>query len=224
MPYDTIRRGSSRIQQEASISRSTNLPVATGRPRSEKSREAILTATNELLDEVGFDKLSIEGIAARAGVGKATIYRWWSTKGTLAIEAFLDAVAPQIAFPESQSAIADLKTQLPKVAQIYRGKTGRVLREIIALGQSDPETKRLFVEGYLEPRRSAAKEVLRRGVAQGEFGEGLDLDAVVDALYGPIFHRMLTGHAPLSDAFVAALVEIVLDGVTLKASRRRPAR
>lgn len=176
-----------------------------------------MRATNELLEDVGFDKLSIEGIAARAGVGKATIYRWWNGKGPLAIEAFLEAIAPRIAFPESSSAIADLKNQVPRVAQAYRGKTGRILREILALSQSDRETNKLFVEGYLEPRRTAAKTVLQRGVKQGQLREGLDLDVVVDAIYGPIFHRMLTGHAPLSDAFVNTLLDVVLIGISASA-------
>lgn len=165
---------------------------------------------------MGFDKLSIEAIAARAGVGKATIYRWWNSKGVLAMEAFLAATAPRIAFPTSASAIADLKHQIPKVARAYRGKTGRILRELIALGQADPETNRLYVEGYLEPRRAAAKAVLQRAVTNGELRHGLDLDVLVDALYGPIFHRMLSRHAPPTDAFVNRLIDLVLEGARSK--------
>jgi AcrR family transcriptional regulator len=197
-----------------------------GRRRSNESRDAILKATNELLEEVGFAKLSIEGIAARAGVGKTTIYRWWTSKGTLAIEAFLDAVAPQIAFPCTSSAVADIKAQIPKVAKVYRGRTGRIICELIALGQTDPETRRLFVAGYLEPRRSAAKQVLQRGIEQGELRDDIDLDVVVDALYGPLFHRMLTGHAGLSDTFVRTHVALVLDSASKRPHRpgRGPGR
>ncbi|MBI3435960.1 MAG: TetR/AcrR family transcriptional regulator [Proteobacteria bacterium] len=194
-----------------------------GRRRSDKSREAILKATNELLEELGFARLSIEGIAARAGVGKATIYRWWTSKGTLAIEAFLEAVTSKIEFPRTASAVADIKTQIPMVARIYRGKVGRIVRELIALSQSDPETRRLYVQGYLEPRRSAAKEVLQRGIDQGELRAGIDLDVVVDALYGPIFHRLLTDHAPVSGAFASTLVAMVLDSVAA-ARPHSPAR
>jgi AcrR family transcriptional regulator len=187
---------------------------ATGRKRSNASRDAILAATHSLLEEIGFDKLSIEGVAARAGVGKATIYRWWRSKGALAMEAFLDAVAPTIAFPETASARADILAQIHKVARAYRGKTGRIVREMIGLGQFDAETIRVFVEGYLEPRRSAAKAVLQKGIAQGEFRTSIDLDVVVDALYGPIFHRMLTGHAPISDAFIDAHVTLILNSIS----------
>jgi AcrR family transcriptional regulator len=168
-----------------------------------------------LLEEIGFDKLSIEGVAARAGVGKATIYRWWPSKGALAMEAFLGAVAPTIAFPATASARNDMTTQIHKVAKAYRGKTGRIVREMIGLGQFDPETMRLFVEGYLEPRRSVAKAVLQRGVDQGEFRAAIDLDVIVDALYGPIFHRLLTAHATIGDRFIDTHVKLVLDSIAL---------
>jgi AcrR family transcriptional regulator len=162
------------------------------------------------LEESGFGKLSIEGIAARAGVGKATIYRWWPNKGTVAMEAFLAAVSPTIAFSSTASARADLLEQVHKASAAYRGAAGRIVREMISLGQSDSETRRLFVEGYLEPRRSSAKEVLRRGVAQGEFRADIDLDLIVDAIYGPMFHRMLNGHGSIGEAFVEAHMALIL--------------
>jgi len=188
---------------------------ATGRRRNNASCEAILDATHALLEETGFDKLSLEGVAARAGVGKATIYRWWPSKGALAMEAFLRAVAPTIAFPATACARDDVTAQIHKVAKAYRGKAGRIIREMIGLGQFDPETMRLFVEGYLEPRRSAAKAALQRGVDQGEFRGAVDLEIVVDALYGPIFHRLLTAHAEISAPFVDAHVKLVLDGIAI---------
>lgn len=186
-----------------------------GRPRSDAVREAILKATNDLLEEVGFANLTIEGIAARAGVGKSTIYRWWKSKGTLAIEAFLEDVAPRIAFPHTSKAMADLRSQMHSVARVYRGKTGKVVREMIALGQSDPPTRDLFIEGYLKPRRNAAKEVLQRAIDQGELKKRIDLEIIVDMLYGPIFHRMLAGHAPIDDAFVDSLVTSLLEGIDI---------
>lgn len=198
---------------ERTISRVLKSDPATGRRRSSASREAILDATHLLLEEVGFEKLSIEGIAARAGVGKATIYRWWSNKGGLAMESFLRAVAPKIAFPKTESAGNDLMQQIEKVAQVYNGKSGKIVREMIALGQSNADTMHLFVDGYLEPRRSAAREVIKRGIDQHEFTETCDLEIVVDALYGPIFHRMLTKHAAIDAAFVRAHVTLILNGL-----------
>jgi AcrR family transcriptional regulator len=196
------------------MSRTLTADPATGRRRSNASHDAILDATHALLEEIGFDKLSLEGVAARAGVGKATIYRWWPNKGVLAMEAFLRAVAPTISFPTTGSARDDITTQIHKVVKAYRGKPGRIAREMIGLGQFDQGTMRLFVEGYLEPRRLAAKAALQRGIAQREFRCTIDLDIVVDALYGPIFHRLVCAHAEINAPFVEAHVALVLDSIS----------
>jgi AcrR family transcriptional regulator len=190
--------------------------ATTGRKRSPAAYGAILETTQTLLEEIGFEKLTIEGVAARAGVGKATIYRWWPSKGALVVEAFLTAVAPTTAFTMGDSASEDIRTQSRRLARAYNGKTGKIVREMIGSGQFDPETMRLFDEGYLKPRRTAAKQALQRGIAQGEFRRDIDLDAVVDALYAPIFHRLLVGHASNNEKFVKSLVDLVLAGIELQ--------
>ena len=134
-----------------------------GRKRSEASRRAILDAAFAMLEEVGIESLSIEGVAARAGVGKTTIYRWWPGKGVLAVEAFLDAVTPIIAFTETTSATADMTAQMQALAEIYRGRTGRFVREMIGSSQSDAAMRQAFLDGFLVPRREAARRVFHRG-------------------------------------------------------------
>ncbi len=181
-----------------------------GRPRSEAARAAILTAASALLDEVGCAALTIEGIAARAGVGKRTIYRWWPTKGAIVIEAFLATISPRIAFRSTVSARADLKWQLRSVVRAYNGKDGRTVSELIALGQSDPLMLKAFVDGYIEPRRRLARDVLERAVANGEIGRDANLDDLIDSLYGPIFTRLLFRHAPLSEDFIERHAEALL--------------
>src|SRR5258707_15488944 len=91
--------------------------------RSNIAGQAILTAVFALLEEEGFERLSIEGVAARAGVGKTTIYRWWPTKGVLVVEAFIEAVTPAIAFRQSGSARADIVRQMKALAKLHRGHT-----------------------------------------------------------------------------------------------------
>ncbi|MUZ65641.1 TetR family transcriptional regulator [Agrobacterium vitis] len=192
---------------------------STGRRRSDSSRSAILAATREVLEEIGFNKLSIEGVAARAGVGKATIYRWWPTKGVLAVEAFLEGVAPAISFPKTKSAQADVAAQVRKLSKLYRGKVGQIVCEMIGSGQCDTEMKTVFFDGYLKPRREAAKEVFQRGIDQGEFREGLDLDTLVDAVYGPIFYRMLTGYAAIDDRFIEDVLDMAFRGISVNDGR-----
>lgn len=131
----------------------------------------------------------------------------------MAIEAFLSALVPKAPFTHSKSAIEDLKMQVPLLARAYKGKMGKVLREIIAIGQTNDETRKLLVSGYLNPRRSEVKEILQRGIELGELRKDLDLDVVVDAIYGPLFHRLLSGHAPLNERFALAIVETVLQGL-----------
>ena len=190
-----------------------NASATPGRKRSETTRRAILDATFGLLEEKGFDRLSIEGVAARAGVGKATIYRWWSSKGLLAVEAFLDAVAPAIAFPDTGSARADILHQMRALAGLYRGPTGRFVREMIALSLSDAAMRAAFVDGFLEPRRAAAYAVFRRGQARGELRADLDPKVAIDGVYGAIYYRLLVSDGAIDDDFVSELAKSVLAGI-----------
>jgi AcrR family transcriptional regulator len=186
---------------------------APGRPRSTTSRAAILKAAYQILRESGFAGFTVEGVAARAGAGKATIYRWWQTKGTLAIEAFLVAVAPRMdAVPQSASALADLRRQVHVAATLYRGRVGQLLRELIALGQEDSETNRALRSDFVEPRRQAALQLLRRAQAAGEIDADTDIEVLADALWGPIFHRLLVSRMPLDRGFIDKLLDLVLGG------------
>lgn len=185
-----------------------------GRPRSEASRAAALNAALELLEEIGYARLSIDGIAARAGISKPTIYRWWTGKGAVVIEAFLADTSPLIAFPHTASAIADVKAQLRSVAMAYKGKAGRIIRDLIALGQDDPEALDMFISGYIEPRRRLAKEALQRCVDQGSIRPDINFDDAVDSLYSPIFFRLLVRHLPMDEDSIERHVDLILSGIS----------
>jgi AcrR family transcriptional regulator len=187
---------------------------APGRPRSSASRAAILKAAYQILREHGFAGFTVEGVAARAGAGKATIYRWWKSKGTLAIEAFLVAIAPRMdSVPHTDSAITDLRRQVHVAAMLYRGRVGQLLRELIALGQEDSETSRALRSDFIEPRRQAALGVLRRAQATAEIKVDIDIEVLADALWGPIFHRLLVLRMPLDRGYIDKLLDLVLGGV-----------
>jgi AcrR family transcriptional regulator len=184
-----------------------------GRKRDETSRRAILDAAFALMQEAGFAAFSIEGVAARAGVGKATIYRWWASKGMLAVEAFLVAAEPMIMFPESASTRADILRQMHALAALYRGPTGQVVRDMLGAAQHDSAMRSAFNEGFLEPRRQLARTVFQRGVERGEFLSTIDANVALDALWAPIYYRMLVSGAAIDEAFIDAHAEIVLRGL-----------
>lgn len=184
-----------------------------GRRRDETSRQAILDATFALLTEEGFDRLSVEGIAARAGVGKTTIYRWWASKGVLAVEAFLAAVEPSIAFVDSGSPRDDVVRQMQSLAAAYRGPTGRLVREMIGAAQHDDAMRDAFLAGFLEPRREQARGAIRRAVASGIVRADVDVEVAIDALWATIYYRLLVSGASLDETAIAAHAGIVLRGL-----------
>lgn len=189
-------------------------PRSSGRPRSEAAHRAILQAANDLLNEDGFAALTIEAIAAKAGVSKATIYRWWSSKAAVVMDGFLAATAPNIPFSDTGSVKEDFRTQMHTVVNLFASQTGRTIAALIAQGQVDEELAVAFRERYLAARRTEAKQILKRGIACGELQPDIDLDVVLDALYGPLYYRLLVGHASLDVDFVNKLVDLVMKAIS----------
>jgi len=180
-----------------------------GRPRSEKARKAVLRSTLALLKRVGFDELSIEAVAARAGVGKATVYRWWPNKAELVIAAFVSAVEPELRIVSTGPGLESIHQQMRRWAVIYRGPLGQIVATVVGAGQSQPEILRAFRSHWIEPRRVEARRLLRRAIKEGEIRADLDPDAVLDLLYGPLYIRFLLKHAPLNRTFVDTVFKVV---------------
>lgn len=184
-----------------------------GRPQGDEVKIAILKAANELLEERGLSGFTIDAVATRCGAARSSIYRWWPNRGALAIAGFLAETAQKITYPSTRSAVADMKSQMMTVAEVYGQKVGRTISALVAQGQGDAEALRALLDGYVLPRREEAKKVLARGVANGELRDGLDFDVVIDALYGPIWYRILVPYAPLSPEWAARLADYVFDGL-----------
>jgi AcrR family transcriptional regulator len=185
----------------------------TGRPRCMKRHRTIQQAALELLEEVGFNSLTIEGVAARAGVGKTTIYRRYPNKASLVWASFLEAVEPEIPFPDTGSVKEDLRRQMRSLIRLFNGPRGRIVATLIGGGQTDGELIEAFRTQWLARRREVARKVIRRGVERGELPEDINADFLLDALYGPIYMRLLIGHAPLKQSLADKLVEVVLNGL-----------
>ncbi|MER6366153.1 TetR/AcrR family transcriptional regulator [Kitasatospora sp. NPDC001527] len=182
--------------------------------RSEQSRTAILTAASELLGEIGFGKLTIEKIAARAGVGKQTIYRWWPSKGAVVFDAFLAAnenASGSLALPDTGDLAEDLRTVLRltalELADPAFNRTGRALTAEVL---TDPGLLREYRERLLDPLLEVTRDRLRAAREAGQLRADADLDLAVELLYGPLYYRWLHGLGPLdagyADHVVAALL------------------
>ena len=184
-----------------------------GRPRSEAAQQAILDAARDLLMQGGYAGVTVEAIAAQAGVSKATIYRWWPGKAAVVLEAFLAASGPCHHRPDTGCPAADLREQLQGLARALAGPVGTVLCGVLAEAQSDPEVAETLRAGYLAPRRAETCRLLERARAAGRISPDADVEAAADALVGPLFYRLLTGHALPDAAFVDALVRVVFDGL-----------
>jgi AcrR family transcriptional regulator len=186
-----------------------------GRPRDESARLRILKAALELMDETAFPQVTAEAIAERAGTSKATIYRWWPNKAAVVIEAFREAIAPELPLQDTGMLHEDLTTQVRNFARVLSGRGGRMLRSFLAASQSDPDVAAAFRSIWSDPRRREAKEMLRQKQASGQLRKDADLDLVLDSLYGPLYYRFLVKNEPPSQKYAEALADLVIQGLAI---------
>ncbi len=184
-----------------------------GRPRSEKTRLAILEATADLLEEDGLTGLSIEAIAARARVSKVTIYKWWPSRGSVAIDAFFHRHRQTTIFPDTGDISEDLTAQVLALVRAFRGRPGEIMAELFGQAQSDPALAEALRTNWLKPRRDASRAIIRRAIERGELRADVNVAVVSDELYGPVYFRLVARHEPLSDEFCYELVHNTLNGV-----------
>jgi len=179
--------------------------------RSESARQAILHAADDLLVEFGFAGVTVEGIAARAGVGKQTIYRWWRSKVDVLLDCLVEDTANELALPDTGRVDDDLRLWLRQVARfLTRSDAGQVLRALIGEAQHDGAMAETFRSRFLLVSRERDRSLLTRGVERGELPSGLDLDAALDRLLGPVYYRVfVTGDkvdAKFTDGVVASFL------------------
>src|SRR4051812_15758591 len=171
--------------------------------RSQDSRLAILEAAFAEASEKGLHSTTIESIAARAGVGKQTIYRWWKSKAAVVLEALEEEAARPgrgASFPDTGDLRADLRTQMRGVVRAMRTPAFATYRGLIAAAQADPEIARAVNDVIIAPRVHACLDRLRRAQQVGQLDGDADLDLLVELLYGPLYYRLLLQTEPVSNA------------------------
>ncbi|SNT32289.1 transcriptional regulator, TetR family [Streptosporangium subroseum] len=192
--------------------------------RNERSRRAVLTAALDLLAETGYSDLTIEAIAARAGVGKQTIYRWWRGKGAVILDALVDAaaVAGDVVLPDTGDLGADLRTVIRgTVAEFADPRLSATTRALTIETLADDELAEQVRDRLLRPQLDAVRLRLRAGRRAGQVRDDVDLDQVIELLFGPIYHRWLLRTGPLTDAYADGVVKLTLAAIApVTASRQ----
>lgn len=185
---------------------------AAGRPRSDQARAAILTTALRLAARDGYQPVTILAVAAEAGVGRQTIYRWWPTKAAVLLEAITEYVLPEVSPELTGDARRDLRAVL-RASFRLNPQVGSVISGLMAEATHDRAFAADLQEKLLAPRRALLRAILADGRAAGQFGDAdspVDLDLIVDMAWGTMWYRSLSGHAPVDEALADELTDLVL--------------
>jgi AcrR family transcriptional regulator len=186
-----------------------------GRPRSEAAKQAILRAARDLLAEGGPGAVTMEAVAERAGVGKPTVYRWWPDRHAVAMAALMETEPARAAPARPRSALAALREQLRAIARRFATATGRHVTSMIAASEPESELSKAFRSHFVLARRAEGKAFLQRAIEEEEVRPDLDVEVALDLLYGPLFFRLLVGHAALDARFMDRVLDEALRGMSV---------
>src|SRR5258708_5223220 len=173
----------------ASKNEQTTSKVVRGRPRSLPARRAVLDATRALVEKGGYSKATIEAIAARSGVAKTTIYRWWPNRAALVVDLLLelaDAAAPP---PAGGDPMRELRCELRRVAEASEALPGKLLISLLGEAEHDPDIRDALVKRLFAPRRKATANAIRRAQLAGVLRADIPPYIATDLMYGPVFYR-----------------------------------
>jgi AcrR family transcriptional regulator len=195
-----------------------------GPRRSKRAHEAILSAAAELLHERPYADVCIEAIAARAGVGKQTIYRWWTSKAAVLMEACAALVAREVPLPDTGSVDTDLRDYLGHICAFFNTQMSKpTIAGLLAEAQCNTELAHAFKQRLLMQRRMVLHTILDRAVARGELRADADLDVIIDMVHGSLWYRTLFLKTPLDEPFIEHLIHQVMGGMALKPFASRAA-
>jgi AcrR family transcriptional regulator len=185
---------------------------ARGRPRDPRIRAKILAAASALLERGGLTAVTIEAIASKAGVSRPTIYRYWPNAPAVAMAAFLDGSGAPAAARASRSPLTALRAQLHALADAFAAPAGRSVAAMVAAAQSETELAKSFRNDFIARNRDATRMLLERCVAEKLVARPMDVELTLDLIFGPLFYRLLMGHAPITRGFVDQLIDTVIPG------------
>jgi AcrR family transcriptional regulator len=190
-------------------------PRPRGRPKSEAARNAVLSVAAELIANEGIGAVTMEAVARISGVGKPTLYRSWRNREELAMAALLKDGMPETSLRETSSAFKDLLQHIKRVVAIFSNPKGRNVALMVASADADSELSKAFRNQVILASRNEGRLLIMRGLRDGSIRPGINVDTVLDMIYGPVFYRLLIGHLPLSDAFAKLLLREIRRGISL---------
>lgn len=194
-------------------------PRRRGRPRDEGARVAILRAAREMLERGGAAAVTMEGVAQRAGVGKPTVYRYWPNAHAVAMAALLEDASSEPEGRAARGALPGLRRQLRQIVTMFATPMGRSVTMMLASADQDTELSKAFRNHFIMARRADGKALLAAAIAEGALRPDFDVEVALDMIYGPLFYRLLAGHARLDAAFTDALLDHVLAGLAARRAR-----
>ncbi len=201
-PVVAVRRGQGRGQGRGQ---------RRGRPRSLETREKILAATAELLAEGGLPAVTMEALAARAGVAKTTLYRWWPNRAAVALDCVSARMTPIAAGARTGTGTGShrkrFQRQLKATIRLLNGAEGQAILALIGAKQTDPPLGRAYTEQIARPRRMHTRTMARQAIEAGELAPGTDPDLFLDAIYGPLYYRKVVSGDPVTDGFIDGIVD-----------------
>jgi len=186
-----------------------NEPRSPGRPRSEGARRAILEAAYNLLKKKEINSIGAYEIAKEAGVGRATLYRWWESKEAVIFEACLEHLKLSRA-PVKGSPLARLRDQVIRSTEWIHSEEGDIMARVITGIHGDRKLQQLYLEKFYLPRREMQIQMVKEAIASGELKPNTNPGFLLDALFGPVFFRWLQGHAAVDKQFVRELADQIL--------------
>jgi AcrR family transcriptional regulator len=189
-------------------------PRPAGRPRSEESRAAILRAAYSFLQSRPVAAISTVHIAHKAGVSTATVYRWWSTKEALLLDAFLEMADPELTIPSRGTPLERLRAYVLSVGRLFSGKSGIVVARLLTAIQDNATLRREFSERVFDPREKAIRNLVKEAIAQRELPQEMEVGVFLDMMIGPLLARQLIRHKKLDEDYMRTAFDWAVAGAT----------
>ena len=188
-------------------------PGAPGRPRSEQARRAVLDAARAQFEEQGYAAATIEAVAARSGVAKTTIYRWWPSRAAILVDVLVELASALVPPPRGGDPMRAMSTELRGIAGAINGPLGRLLTSLLGDAQVEPQVRSVLIERLFRPRSEASASNISRAQADGTLRSDVPPHVAIDLLVGPLFYRMFVQHEPVTETFVKQVLQYVVEGL-----------